>query len=132
LIALSWSSYESTTTLALMFFTITVNRWKWHQSTHRGDAWNSRTLSGRPQRADPEPEHSRHEHSSVAPKSCTPSPLSESRLDYYLFLIKFEWVLYNWQPCWHSFKALAVLFHKAVWEVVGMEIFFLQSLMGFP
>jgi hypothetical protein len=27
-------------------------------------------------------------------------------LDYYLFLIMFEWVLYKWQPFWHSFKSL--------------------------
>jgi hypothetical protein len=31
--------------------------------------------------------------------------LTEEWLDYYLFSIKFEWVLCNWQPSWHSFKA---------------------------
>jgi hypothetical protein len=37
----------------------------------------------------------------------------EQWLDYYLFSIKFEWVLYKWQPFWHSFKALGG-FRKAV------------------
>jgi hypothetical protein len=32
--------------------------------------------------------------------------MSGQWLDYYLFSIKFEWVLYNKQPSWHSFKAL--------------------------
>jgi hypothetical protein len=39
-------------------------------------------------------------------------------LDYYLFSIKFEWVLYNWQPSWHSFEALVVFIKlsKRRWE----------------
>jgi hypothetical protein len=34
--------------------------------------------------------------------------MSEECVNYYLFSIKFEWFLYNWQPSWHSFKALGV------------------------
>jgi hypothetical protein len=47
--------------------------------------------------------------------------MSEQCLDYYLFSIKFQWVLYNWQTSWHSFKAG---FRKAVWEAIGMKIYF--------
>jgi hypothetical protein len=39
--------------------------------------------------------------------------MSEHWLDYYVFLIIFEWVLYNWQPSRHSVKALGG-FQKAV------------------
>jgi hypothetical protein len=56
--------------------------------------------------------------------------MSEQWLDYYLFSIKFELVLYNWQPSWHSFKALGG-FRKVVREAVGMKIYF-AKFEGFP
>jgi hypothetical protein len=49
--------------------------------------------------------------------------MSEQWLDYYyLFSIKFWWVLYKWHPFWHPFKALGG-FRKAVWEAVEMKIY---------
>jgi hypothetical protein len=56
--------------------------------------------------------------------------MSEELLDYYLFSIKFECVLCNWQPSWHSFKVIGG-FHKVVLVVVGMKIYFCKVRGGF-
>jgi hypothetical protein len=58
--------------------------------------------------------------------------MSEQWFDYYLFSLKFKWILYKWRPFWCSFKTSLFEKQSQIWESVGMKNILLQSLRDFP